>query len=475
MAKMWFGNRNYMTWVECPAVSIDASRFGWNSQTNYLNGGTYVRSSVGGHKEYSLNWNMTTRDNIRIITDFAEGIYGQGPIYWGDPFTMNKNALPQYWATPSLNAYDGPVIMGASPDRTNLVIDPKPASLANVTSGNNSTQPLTFFASGGPSGISSTFVLARANTSLAYMDIFLTPASTAGLVYGGNSYSFSFYGAPNISGTVGIYLQWMDDANNILATGSTTTLTAISGSFNRYSLANQVAPSGTTRVRIIMRLMGTVVNNSTWSVSGFLLEQGSTVGNYFTGDSAYSYWSGDANNSTSVYHDPGLNARPVIAATGANSLGLPYESATYTVNPAGTSPTVWVPVPPGYTAWVGAYGSNGSGGTLTVTPTTGPNTYGSTSTLTLIPTTNGTWYNYSVDSTGITGIQLGFGGSGSLTITGIMVQILPTGTNPITNGFISGQGNSGCSFGTQPTLTNYSAAMDRVGLSAKLVETQAWL
>ena len=56
-----------------------------------------------------------------------------------------------------------------------------------------------------------------------------------------------------------------------------------------------------------------------------------------------------------------------------------------------------------------------------------------------------------------------------------MVQILRTGRTPQPGGFISGQGNAGCEFDADPTQTPYNAVLDRVGMSAKLIETGPWL
>ena len=64
--------------------------------------------------------------------------------------------------------------------------------------------------------------------------------------------------------------------------------------------------------------------------------------------------------------------------------------------------------------------------------------------------------------------------AGKLQLSGLMVQVLPDGAVSPVGGFISGQGTSGMSFTSQPAVTQYSAVMDRVGVSADLVETEAW-
>lgn len=276
-SEIWFGTKAYMSWVPAPAINVDASKQGWTSQSNYLNGGAYVRKSTSSHKEYSFTWNNTTRDRVRSVTDYADGLFGD-VIYWADPFVMDMNMLPQYWAAP---------------------------------------------------------------------------------------------------------MQGLDDG--IILSGSET--------------------------------------------------------------------------------------RPTSIATPANQLGYPTTSAVYTVVSGDTKPTLWVPIPPGYTGWVGAHGQAGTGGTVVATPTTGGDNLGTPTTLDLLDVSSVTRVNY---STAEQGVQISLGGSGTITLSGIMVQVLPTGVVPPLGGFISGQGHSGCTFASQPVLTQYSAVLDRVGVTAKLVETQAW-
>lgn len=281
MGQIWFGTRDRMQWVQAPAVNVDASKFDWNSQTNYLNGGANIRRSVAAHKEYQFVWNMTTRQNIRVITDYADGLFGSGAMYWADPFAVDANLLPAYWAAPFMGAYDGIIL------------------------------------------------------------------------------------------------------------------------------------------------------------------NGSTV-------------------------------QPTTIATSANLLGYPITSAVYTNTGSGTA-SVWVPIPPGYSLWIGAHGIAGTGGTVVATPTSGPSSLGTPVTLTLLSVTDNNRVNQSFDSaSGYDGVQLSLAGTGTITLSGIMVQLFPTGVTPPLGGFISGQGHSGSTFASQPTVTQYSAPLDLVGLSAKLVETQAW-
>lgn len=281
MAKMmWFGTREKMAWVVCPSVNMMASKVGWFSKQEYLSGGAAVKRSASAHKEYELSWEMKTRAELRIITDYADQLYGAGALYWADPFVMDANMLPQSWASPVLGTLDGLILNG-------------------------------------------------------------------------------------------------------------------------------------------------------------------------------------------------LATRPTRIETPSNSMGYPTSSATYTVTNA-VKPRVWIPIPPGYTAWVGVHGVAGTGGTVIVTPTTGANSVGTAVTLTMLSVTTDTRVNTSVASSTASGIEVSLGGSGTVTLAALIVQLLPTGASPALGGFISGQGHSGCQFAGQPSLNQYSAPLDKVGLVAEFIEVEQW-
>jgi hypothetical protein len=317
---IWFGTKDLMQWVLAPKQNMDSSRVGHSSTSSYLNGGAHVRRSWSGHKEYTLAWNLATRDEIRPIQDYADGIFGQGSIYWLNPFTADVNILPQYWASPFQNTLDGPV-----------------------------------FARKGK--------------------------------------------------------------------------------------------------------------------------------------------------------------RPVATSTAQNYYRYPTTSAQYTVVDTLVQPKIWLPLPPGYTMWFGVHGSAGSGGLVTATPTLANGDDGNTYTLPFLSTNTSqrvsTSFDSSTTSTGggygeltygdagygdgpygggtfgsggggsttldYIGVTLSFGGSGTMVLSGLVAQVLPTGETPATGMFMSGQGHSGCSFDTLPSLTEYSVGVDKIGLAAKLVETEAWV
>lgn len=165
--------------------------------------------------------------------------------------------------------------------------------------------------------------------------------------------------------------------------------------------------------------------------------------------------------------------RGTSLATPANTLGFPLESVRYVVSP-GKTRRVWIPIPEGYIAHVGAYGFDGTGGTVVATPTVNILQSGAPVTLTLMDVADNSRFNQTFSSSLYNGVELSLGGSGTLTLSAIMVQVLEDTVSPQTGGFVSGQGNSGLQFLAQPTYTPYSSALDKVGVVAELTEYYGW-
>lgn len=114
--RMWFGTRGYETWVPCPAISPDYARSSFVASADYVTGGGGIRDSKNGHNIYTLSYPATkTRDEVRLITDFADGVFdsadGVNLIYWIDPVAADKNVMSQAWATPALACEDAPPLV----------------------------------------------------------------------------------------------------------------------------------------------------------------------------------------------------------------------------------------------------------------------------------------------------------------------------------------------------------------------------
>lgn len=104
---VYFGNANYQTWIKAPASGMGAGAAGYSESMQFLNGGAAVRRSSQTHRTFDMSWTGSMNSGVvdsdlHIVKDFYDGIYGDGPFYWNDPFSMNQNVLPPHWAAPML-------------------------------------------------------------------------------------------------------------------------------------------------------------------------------------------------------------------------------------------------------------------------------------------------------------------------------------------------------------------------------------
>lgn len=118
---MYFGNKERMAWVKCPAIDTDMTRGSWSTGGVFLNGGAYARSSATTHRRYQFSWNLASQEDIYAVLDYAYGSYGQELIYFLDPFAMATNVLPSWWAVPRLQAEDAPPLIRDVNSRPTLV------------------------------------------------------------------------------------------------------------------------------------------------------------------------------------------------------------------------------------------------------------------------------------------------------------------------------------------------------------------
>jgi hypothetical protein len=114
-SQVYFGNATKQLWIKAPTSGMSASQQGWSVETPLLNGMTSVRRSKAAHRRFSPSWvgpaNATDlSDSLNTIKDFADGLYGDGPFYWLDPYAAKTNVLPENWAAPMLTEKDWPSI-----------------------------------------------------------------------------------------------------------------------------------------------------------------------------------------------------------------------------------------------------------------------------------------------------------------------------------------------------------------------------
>lgn len=118
--KVYFGNREKQVWINAPATGMNAASQAYISETQLLSGRAHVKRSRGSHRRFSANWigslNAPELENsLQTIKDFSDGVYGDGPFYWLDPFAMNQNILPSHWAAPMLMEKDLPQLWDIAP------------------------------------------------------------------------------------------------------------------------------------------------------------------------------------------------------------------------------------------------------------------------------------------------------------------------------------------------------------------------
>lgn len=173
----------------------------------------------------------------------------------------------------------------------------------------------------------------------------------------------------------------------------------------------------------------------------------------------------------------GSVTRPTNVSTPTNAFGYPTESAQYALTGTLTSRTLYIPIPAGFDAWVGVQGSISGTGGLRVTPvvrSTGAN--GTAVFPAMLPVTGSTRVNTQIPGATNSGIILDIAGGTATTVTlsGMCVQILPTGTTPSTGNFIGGLGNSGCDYNAAPSTVALSAPLDQVSANWTLIEAGDW-
>lgn len=114
---MWFGTAGNMRWVPCPAINPRIGTEAWGESGTYLGGGAFVKSSKSSHKVYDFAWNTASREEVYSVVDYAEYVYGDGLIYFLDPFAMDQNILPAAWAQPGVFGAGSPSLLttGAAP------------------------------------------------------------------------------------------------------------------------------------------------------------------------------------------------------------------------------------------------------------------------------------------------------------------------------------------------------------------------
>jgi hypothetical protein len=103
---IYFGTATKQSWIKAPLSGMKADSVGWAAESQLLNGRAFVKRSKGSHRRFDASWvgsyNSAEEESLQRIINYADGLYGDGPYYFVDPFASNQNLMPQHWAAPML-------------------------------------------------------------------------------------------------------------------------------------------------------------------------------------------------------------------------------------------------------------------------------------------------------------------------------------------------------------------------------------
>lgn len=138
---MYFGTKERMTWIPCPAINAGISTSKWGTTSEYLNGGAASRFSAAAHGDYSFAWSPMPQEDIYSVLDYFDGTYGEPPYYFLSPFATTTNVLPAWLAAPRVAAAGGPSLIvdevpTLSATATNTLGYPTQSAVYNLDAGN---------------------------------------------------------------------------------------------------------------------------------------------------------------------------------------------------------------------------------------------------------------------------------------------------------------------------------------------------
>ncbi len=101
MPTIWFGTKEKMQYAKVMLSELPSSMINWNSVLQYQNGGADVVASYASHRAFDASWNGNA-DEVGIIKDYQQGLYGSGLIYFTLPHAERRNLFAPNWAAPRL-------------------------------------------------------------------------------------------------------------------------------------------------------------------------------------------------------------------------------------------------------------------------------------------------------------------------------------------------------------------------------------
>lgn len=481
---MWFGSEQRMQWVPAPSTGASMSFVGTGGDLSLEDGRRSINRSMQTHKEFQFDFPVQEASGLTgldVFNKFFSGFYGDCdtyPVFFADPMNYDQNLFPPHFASPGLvsRGWASPV-SDAVRAYINLVSNPSvETNLTGWTSdagtGGNASRTRTLIGTAAVAGFYTCRVAWAVATSAVSggFNVVDTP------VLAGTSYDFSVYVRCSKIQRVLMTINWRDalDASISTTVGTQTVLAATTQT--QLTVVGATAPVGAVTADIEVRAVAGT-SGSNWAVGNWLegdaamiTVTSATPPAYFDGNTPGAMWLGAANASSSTLRTEA--DKPASSDTPANSYNLPPKQGVFNVKWAanaypdaartyGDIPYAIIPIPPGYTLWLGASGSRT--GTAEVVAY-GYNTPAvqaspaSTTPLTLLSSTGSTRLNASI--TGVEFVKVFIRRTTSvtstITLSGMMAQLWPTGiTPPLTGNYVEGKGHRGLKFLDSPAEYNY--------------------
>jgi hypothetical protein len=277
---VYFGNGTTQQWIKAPSTGLNASPVGWSSTQQLLDGRAFVKRSRATHREFSMNWIgslNSTEASLQTVKDYYDGVYGDGPFYWLDPYAMATNILPPQWAAPGI----------AEKDWSKLTDSVTPTFTAASYANNFPAKYATYtFSSPGD-----------------YTDKALTIIIPAGYTFhfGWHSTAAGVTAATatgiRITRTTRAGASSSVDVTSLLAGGTTKTNTTFNGdTYSKVTIYPRRVSGSTTPTMNVVAMIGLILPNGTSVPSGGFVAGRGTTGLEFGNPPTIEYYSANVNS-----------------------------------------------------------------------------------------------------------------------------------------------------------------------------------
>jgi hypothetical protein len=484
--QVYFGNLRRAQWIKAPDSGLGADATGAFDATSFADGGAFVASGGGMHRDYSMSWSAAQLDEIQPLINYRAGLYGSGLVYWCDPYAAYFNVLPPHWADPFLSGDNWPSLTGAGNEP---VISPAIPSYVRT---NYITNP--DFETGVTSwNLNGTGVVISQDTTVAN-----TGTSSLKVVTNGGAADGAYFNPPAVADWIGktvsvsamvkgpVGASMLLVINTLTAGGLASTAFTATGNWQRVDVPGVVVPGTATSGPYAYVRAGVAVASYSFWVDNVQMERASSIGTLFSGNTpstpydAYA-WTGLPNASNST------DTQLYNVATPTN--GNPYWNATYTLSgAAGAVPdrSLVLLIPPTHQLSIGFSGTATGSAVVRVQPFNLDGSPAATQNLTLLSAAGTTRMNATFSGATYSAIKVYLTqtvtGSSSITLASGDAIYTSIGLTPVLTGSHNpGRGHSGMRFSKDVTIAykffddTRVVATRLVSAATVLTEVGAWL